>query len=163
LARRGLCGLLLALALSSLASGCGEGGAASGAAVTVYVSAPLQAAGGGAGGSLCKEARLEIGRGFEEGDLRVRVVCLDAAGERGGWTLAQVGANARRATKDSAAIAFLGEPAAARRQARPIVEGAGMAELGGLGRRRAIAAILSVTEAGDQADPRQAVLDAAGG
>ncbi|HEY6729711.1 MAG TPA: hypothetical protein VI039_01665 [Solirubrobacterales bacterium] len=131
--------------------------------MTAYVSAPLGGADVGGGKALCRQVREAVGDGFEEGDLRVEVTCLDAGDGEGGWTLAQVGANARRATEDSAAIAFIGEPAAARRQSRPIVEAAGIAELGGLGRRQAIATILAVSEEGGQSDPRQAVLDAVEG
>jgi hypothetical protein len=96
----------------------------------------------------------------------VRVRCLDAAGPGGAWTLARVGANARRASEDSAAVAYLAEPdPGARRQSRPIVEAAGIALVptgaGGMGGREAVALILGALRDGD-ADPRAAVRAALG-
>lgn len=154
---------LAALFAAVLAAGCGEGGAASGATVTVYVSAPLRGAEATAGRRLCEEARQRAERGGGGEDLRLRVACLDAAGPAGEWTLAQVGANARRATEDSTAVAYIGEPDPdARRQSRPIVEAAEIAELGGRPGREAVAEVIAAIEAGDEAKPRQAVFDALG-
>jgi hypothetical protein len=158
---------LLAIATASVlvlfASGCGEEGAAEGATVTVYVSAPLRGAEGEAGRELCAEAREQAGQGKGEDELRLRVVCLDAAGPGGGWTLARVGENARRATEDSTAVAYVGEPERkARRQSRPILDAAGIAALGGLSGRAAIAQIRAALRDGDEGDPRDAVFDALG-
>jgi len=147
--------------LVALASGCGEEGAAGGATVTVYVSAPLRGAEAEAGRRLCDEAREQAGRGGEE--LRLRVVCLDASGPDGGWTLAQVGTNARRATEDSTTVAYVGElDPEARRQSRPIVDAAEIAELGGMTGREAVAAVRAAIAEGDESEPRQAVFDAEG-
>jgi hypothetical protein len=155
--------LLLAAGLLAAASGCGEEGAAAGAVVRVYVSAPLRGPEAAAGRRLCDEAREQAAQGKGGEGHELRVVCLDASGDGGGWTLAQVGANARRATEDSATIAYLGEPEpAARKQSRPIVEAAGVAELGGLPGREAVAKVARAMEEGDSGQPRDAVFDAFG-
>jgi branched-chain amino acid transport system substrate-binding protein len=165
LARRAQGGLILLLAAGLLAavSGCGEEGAAAGAVVRVYVSAPLRGPEAAAGQRLCDEAREQAGQGKGGEGHEVRVVCLDASGDGGGWTLAQVSANARRATEDSTTIAYVGEPeAAAREESRPIVEAAGIAELGGLSGREAVAMVERAMAEGDTSQPRDAVFDAFG-
>jgi hypothetical protein len=155
--------VLLLVGLVGFAFGCGEEGAESGATVTVYVSAPLQGEEGDAGRRLCEETREQAVKGSGEEDLEMRVVCLDASGPDGRWTLAQVGANARRASEDSAAVAYVGEPAQeARRQSRPIVEAAGIAEIAGLSGREAVAEVTTAIAEGDESEPRQAVFDAVG-
>jgi hypothetical protein len=123
------------------------------------VSAPLRGAEAAAGRRLCDEARAEARRrGGAAGDVEVRVVCLDASGRGGRWTLARVGANARRATEDSATVAYIGEPAAAaRRQSRPIVEAAGIAEIAGSPGAAAMRSILRAIDEGDPTQPREAV------
>jgi len=145
--------------------GCGEeGGVADGAAVTVYVSAPLRGAEGDAGRRLCDEAREQASQGRGKDELELRVVCLDAAAAGGRWTLARVGSNARRATEDSTSVAYLGEPdPRARRHSLPIVEAAGLAELGGIGGMEAIAKVRAALREGDAGDPREAVFDAVEG
>jgi hypothetical protein len=149
--------------LAALASGCGEEGAAGGATVTVYVSAPQRGPEAEAGRRLCDEAREQAGQGRGGEELRLRVVCLDASGPDGAWTLAQVGANARRATEDSTAVAYVGEPdPEARRQSRPIVDAAEIAELGGMTGREAVAAVTAAIAEGDESEPRQAVFAAEG-
>lgn len=144
--------------------GCGEGGAESGATVTVYVSAPLRGEEAKEGHRLCGEAREGAAQGRGGDELKLRVVCLDAAGAGGRWTLAKVGSNARRATEDSTTVAYIGEPdPKARRQSRPIVETAEIAELGGMTGREAIARVTAAIRDGDEAEPRQAVFDAVEG
>jgi hypothetical protein len=147
--------LLLVLAVGVV--GCGEeGGAGDDATVTVYVSAP--------GRALCDEAREQASQGKGGEEPKLRVVCLDAAGPDGEWTLAQVGANARRATEDSTAIAYVGEPArAARRQSQPILEAAGIATFGAASGREAVAEVRAALQETDGGDPRKAVLDAVEG
>ena len=160
MARKGLVALLLVVLA---ASGCGEEGAAGGATVTVYVSAPLRGAEAEAGRRLCDEAREQADQGRGEEDLRLRVVCLDASEGDRAWSLAQVGANARRATEDSTAVAYVGEPdPEARRQSRPIVDAAGIAQLGGMTGREAVAAVRAAIAEGDESEPRKAVFDAEG-
>lgn len=155
--------LIAAVAAAALAGGCGEEGAASGATVRIYVSAPLRGEEAGAGRRLCEEAREQAAQGKGGEDLKLRVVCLDASGPGGRWTLAQVGANARRATEDSTAVAYVGEPDRdARQQSRPIVEAAEIAELGGLSGRDAVAKVTAAIAEGDESAPRRAVFDALG-
>lgn len=104
------CLLLVAL------SGCGgAGGVSDGATVAVYVTAPL-----------CVGAEEELARqGGEAGNLRVRAVCLPSGEKSQKLDLAQIGANARRATEDSSSIAFIGERSkSASRFSAPILEAA---------------------------------------
>jgi branched-chain amino acid transport system substrate-binding protein len=162
LARRALAALLLAVLAVGVAS-CGEdGGAAEDATLTVYLSAPLRGAEGAAGRRLCDEAREQAAQGRGRAQ-KLRVVCLDAAGSNGRWTLAKVGSNARRATEDSTTVAYIGEPdQQARRQSQPIVDAAGIAEVGGLPGRQAISQIQTALRESDSDDPRDAVFDALG-
>ncbi|HEU4739508.1 MAG TPA: hypothetical protein VFS54_10570 [Solirubrobacterales bacterium] len=147
-----------------MAAGCGEGGAEEGARLNVYVSAPLSGDEADVGRQICGEARQEAERAGRPGGFELRVVCLDAAGPEGRWTLAQVGANARQATEDSTAVAYLAEPEpAARRQSLPIVEAAGIAELSGVSGKTAVAKVAAAIEESDSNDPRQAVFDAVEG
>lgn len=147
-----------------LVAGCGEGGAAEGAQVTVYVSAPLQGAEAAAGKRLCAGAQAEAAKvGGRVEDLKLEVVCLDATGRTGSWTLAQVGANARRATEDSSAVAYVGEPAPrAREQSRPIVAAAEIAEIGGVSGGEAVASVIAAIRDGDASEPRDAVFQTEG-
>jgi hypothetical protein len=86
------------LAAAAAIAACGGGeGAREGATVSVYV-----------GAGLCSQARAALAAADgEAGELRVRAVCLpsERRGER--VDLATVGANARRATEDSTAVAYL--------------------------------------------------------
>jgi hypothetical protein len=142
---------LLALAA---AAGCGgSGGVADGATVDVYV-----------GAGLCAGARQALnGEGGEAGDVEVRAVCLPpvlaAAGGR--IDLAQQGENARRASEDSAAIAFLearGKPA---EFAAPIVEEAGIAFVeAGAGEAAMERVLRAVADAGGGGSLREKVADA---
>ena len=155
---------LVLVAVSVIAAGCGEEGAAGGATVTVYVSAPLRGEEAGAGQRLCDEAREQAGQGRgDEEELKLRIVCLDAAGTDDRWTLAKVGANARQATEDATAIAYIGEPdPKARKQSSPIVAAAEIAQIGRAGGREAVAQIQAALRESDSADPRDAVFDALG-
>lgn len=97
-----------------VATGCGEGGAASGATVSIYAAAPL-----------CKQARHELQRaGGEADNLRVRATCLPATDSPQGTDLAQAGANARRATEDATTVAYLEAPGPAAKFTQQIVESA---------------------------------------
>jgi len=156
--------VIACLSAAALLAGCGEGGAEEGARLKVYLSVPLGGGEAERGREICAEARQEASRAGEPGGFELRVVCLDAAGPEGRWTLAQVGANARRATEDSTTVAYLAEPArAARRQSLPIVEAAGIAELGGVSGKQAVARVAAAIEESDSSDPRQAVFDAVEG
>lgn len=156
--------LFLCTALAVGAIGCGEEGAGEGAELTVYVSAPLRGAEAGEGKRLCDEARAAARGVRTAGDHALRVTCLDASGPDGGWTLAKVGSNARRATEDSTTVAYVGEPArAARRQSQRILETAEIAQLGRAGGEEAIETVIAAIDEGDSSDPRAAVLDAVEG
>ncbi len=87
------CGLLVA--------GCGAGsGVSEDATVTAYVEA-----------SLCAAAKQELqAQDGRAGDLRVRAVCLPSPHGAKKLNLATLGANARRATEDSTAVAYLEAP-----------------------------------------------------
>jgi hypothetical protein len=156
--------VLVAAAFAVIAAGCGEEGAEADAPVTVYVSAPLHGAEATAGKRLCEGARNEAARsGGKVEDLQLEVVCLDAAGGTGRWTLEQVGANARRATEDSTTIAYVGEPdPRAREQSRPIVAAAEIAELGGVSGEEAVASVVAAIREGDASEPRSSVFQAEG-
>lgn len=116
--------------------GCGAEGAQAGATVSAYFAAPL-----------CAGARRELERaGPKAGDLRVSLECLPATGRSGHTDLAAVGENARRATEDSTAIAYVeGPDAAAAQSSRPIVEAADIGWLqagtGGAAMRRVLRAV----------------------
>ena len=152
-------------ALLLVAAGCG-GGIGSGAVLTVYVSAPLSGRQAGEGKALCASAKRELARsGHRVGRIRVQAVCLDdsRAGKR--WSLAAVGANARRATEDSTAIGYIGElDPAATRFSRPIVEGAGLAQVSDRPGAAAMAILLrAVREAGESDSMREAVREKVAG
>jgi hypothetical protein len=132
---------LLLCALGALLSGCGGAGVSSGATVTVYV-----------GAALCPGAKRELGRqGADAGSVRVRARCLAKERHRGRLSLATVGANSRRATEDSTAIAYLEAPdPTAARFAHPILESANIpwlsASSGSSGMRH-------ILDAATEADP----------
>ncbi|HEX6688104.1 MAG TPA: hypothetical protein VF085_05505 [Solirubrobacterales bacterium] len=112
-------------------------------------------------GALCVEAKRELARdGGEAGDLHVRIVCLPSAESKGRLDLATIGANARRATEDSTAIAYVGEPTrAASRFSEPILESAGIAQLTETTGAAAMKELLgAVAEAGSSGSLRESVL-----
>lgn len=143
--------LLVAGLLLLVLTGCGESeGVASGATVSAYVAAPL-----------CAEAKRELAReGGRAGDLRLRVVCLPLAESEHRLDLATIGANARRATEDSTAVGYIGEPTrAASRFSEPILESAGIAQLSESSGAAAMRKLLkAVAEAGDSSSLRESVL-----
>ncbi len=85
----------------------------------VYVDAPL-----------CGGAE-KAAAGGRVGDLRVRVVCLPDAARGEGADLAVVGSNARRATEDSAAVAYLAARGGGLAFTREIADSAGIPVLVG--------------------------------
>jgi hypothetical protein len=133
------------------AGGCGEGGAQSGATVSVYVVPPL-----------CQGARGKVDQaGRKAGDLKVRVLCLCRV-ERGGRAdLAMAGENARRATEDSTSVAFLEAPGPAAAFTRPIVENADVTWVKTNSAVTVVQRILRALEV-DGSSPREAVLDEIG-
>jgi len=142
---RRLLALLLGLCALLIAAGCGEGGAASGATVSVYMAAPLcgQASGGPAG------------------DLKVRLVCLPPVERRGKVDLAAAGAGARRATEDSTTVAFVEAPGPAAEFSHSIVDAADIAWIETGSGSQAMKRIFAALDE-DSSTPRQAVLDEVG-
>lgn len=111
--RAGAAGALLTVLAGGVAA-CGTGGGiGSGARVNVYVSVPLRGPSGPDGRDVGRGARMALAdAGGRVGDLGVRAVYLDdtaGAGASARWSAPQVGRNARRATEDSTAIAYLGD------------------------------------------------------
>lgn len=139
-------------ALGVLIAGCGgEGGVSSGATVSVYV-----------GRDLCVDAKRQLSR--EEGragSIRVRVVCLASERDGNRLDLATTGANARRATEDSAAIAYLEAPdATAARFTHPILESAGIAWVSASSGASGMARVLRAVRDADSASLRESVREA---
>lgn len=127
-------------------AGCG-GGVSKGATVDVYV-----------GFSLCSEAKRELSRhGGEAGDLKVRAVCLGDAEADGRLDLAAIGADARRATEDSASVAYVEAPGPGNRFSRPIVEAAGVAFLAANSGDAAMTRVLGAVGDADASSLRDSV------
>jgi hypothetical protein len=146
---------VLAAAISALlvgGVGCGAGEApAAGATVAAYVEAPLCA---GAKRQLAKE-------GPGAGSVEVRAICLDDVRRRGRLDLAGVGANARRASEDSAAIAYLEVPTTPS-FSRPIVEAAGIAVIRADSGAAAMGRLLTAVRNAGSGSLRDAVGEALG-
>lgn len=96
--------------------------------------------------------------------MRIRVTCLPRAESSQKLDLAQIGANARRATEDSSSIAYIGEPTrAASRFSEPILETAGIAQLPQTSGAAAMRQLLqAVDEAGGSGSLRESVQDELG-
>jgi hypothetical protein len=139
------------LALALAIAGCGGGGVSAGATVAVYV-AP----------SLCREARGVASVAQGRSDLMTRVVCLAAAEPGGGTALAVAGRNARRATEDSTAVAFLEAPGPTAKFTRSIVDAAGVAWIEAASGRSAMSRVIAALDGRGSASPRSAVLDQVG-
>ena len=81
--------------------------------VNVYVSMPLRGPSGPDGQDVADGARMALdAAGGHVGGLGVRAVYLDdtsGSGASARWSAAKVGANARQATEDSTAIAYIGD------------------------------------------------------
>lgn len=144
--------VLTACLLAVAISGCGgSGGVSDGSTVTAYVTAPL-----------CAGAEAELARrGAEAGDVRVRVVCLPSGESSPRLDLAQIGANARRATEDHTAIAYIGEPTrSASRFSAPILREAGIAQLSSIPGAAGMQKLLrAIRDTKDSSSPRQSVFD----
>jgi hypothetical protein len=91
----------------------------------------------------------------------VRAVCLPQAEGPRRLDLAAIGANARRATEDSSAVGYIGEPTrAATRFSEPILEEAGIAQLPTSSGTTAMAALLrAIRQAPDTGSLRGSVND----
>jgi len=103
------------IALVAALAGCASAGSGiqPGERVDVYVSMPLRGPEAADGRDVVDAARLALAdaRG-KVGQLRIRAVYLDDTsghGSRARWSPAAAAANARRASQDSAAIAYIGD------------------------------------------------------
>jgi branched-chain amino acid transport system substrate-binding protein len=102
-------------ALAGLLSGCSSDGQTIGAdaTLTVYVSLPLRGASGQDGRDAADGAKLALAdAGREAGGIAVAAKYLDdteGAAADARWTPVQAAANARQASQDSTAIAYLGD------------------------------------------------------
>jgi hypothetical protein len=133
-------------------AGCGEEeGVAEGATVTAYVVEPL-----------CVEAERELERQHgRAGELRARAVCLPNPRSSQKLDLARIGANARSATEDSTAVAYveaLDPPA--NRFSEPILETAEIAAIYESSGKAAMARLLRAIEASDSGSLRKSVGEA---
>jgi hypothetical protein len=147
-----LCIALSLFAAATVGTGCGEGGAASGATVSVYVAAPL-----------CQDARRELQKaGGEAGNLEVRAVCLPAVESGRTADLAGAGRNARRATEDTTAVAYLESPGRAAGFTQSVIESADIAWLETNSGSAAMRHVLAALEEAGSSSPRKAVLDQVG-
>jgi hypothetical protein len=117
-----------------------------------YVEAPL-----------CAGAKRELAsEGGRAGSARVRIACLAStdAGKR--LDLATVGANARRATEDSATVGYIEVPVTPS-FSRPIVEAANIAVISDSSGAAAMRSLLgAIREAGDSGSLRESVRKAVG-
>lgn len=118
-----------------------------GAAVTAYVSAPL-----------CAGAKQELAReDGKAGDVRVRAVCLSSVRRGRRLILATVGSNARRATEDSTAVAYLEPPGRANRFSDPILESAGIDWIHASSGKIAMARLLTLIAEADSGSLRESL------
>ena len=123
--------LLASLALAGCTAGTAIG---PGSTVDVYVSMPLRGPAGADGRDVEDGVRMALAdAGGKVGSLAVHAVYMDdtsGGGPGAFWSAAQVGRNARRATEDSAAIAYVGDFASgATRTSEPITNQATMLQI----------------------------------
>ena len=142
-------GLLLSLA------GCGQDeGVAEDATVSAYVDAPL-----------CAGAKQELlSHKGRAGSLSVRAVCLPGATEDRKLNLATLGANARSATEDSTAVAYLeaSDPKASR-FTHPILKTAEIPWIASSSGKDAMAKLLeAIEDAGTSGSLRASLFDELG-
>lgn len=121
---------MFALGLGLMVGGCGGSGADGEPSLTVYLSAPLSGPRAADGRDVADGARLALAdAGAEAGGVGVGLEVRDDATARG-WDAATTGANARAATEDSTAIAYVGElDSGASRTSIPITNQAGMLQV----------------------------------
>lgn len=115
--------------LALLVAGCGSSSEGD-PKLDVYVSAPLTGPRADDGRDVADGAQLALeDAGGEAGGVEVSLEVLDDA-TREGWDAAATGANARTATEDTAAIAYIGElDSGASRTSIPITNQAGMLQV----------------------------------
>ena len=126
----------VAIAIAGVAGGCADesGEAVGDATPRIYVSLPLRGPSGADGRDAADGARLALGdAGERAGGVALEAVFLDdteGAGAAAAWTPAGAAANARAATQDSTAIAYLGDFASgATRASLPITNEARMLQV----------------------------------
>lgn len=148
--RRGMLPALAGLAAVGMllgAGGCGGDSVASGATVRVYV-----------GADLCPEAKAELAKtGGKAGDLELEAICLKPVESGGRLDLTTIGANARRATEDSSAIAYVESRGPANRFAQTIIEEAGIAWTLASSGEKAMQRVLAAVEAAGSGSLRDEV------
>ena len=135
--------------LLAVLAGCGESeGVAEGATVTAYVVEPL-----------CAEAERELERQRGgAGELRVRAVCLPSPRSSQRLDLSAIGANARSATEDSTAVAYLeARDHPANRFSEPILETAEIAGIYESSGKAAMRNLLRAIESSDSGSLRESV------
>jgi hypothetical protein len=141
-----------ACGLAAAAAGCGSGtGVSEDATVVAYVEAQL-----------CAAARQELVRhDGRAGDLKVQAICLPPAADAKKLNLATLGANARRATEDSTAVAYLeaSDPRAAR-FTRPILETAEVPWISENSGAAAMSRLLELLESADSGSLRESLREA---
>ena len=122
-----------------------------GATVSAYVVSPL-----------CPGAEREPApAGGRTDSVRVRVVCLPSPLNGTRLNLAEVGANARRATEDSTSVAYLAPPDRAARFATPLLDAADVASIYTSSGAAAMERLLkAIRRAGDSGSLRASVFDA---
>ena len=123
--------LLIAAALVALPVVTGCGPEAEGEPeLQIYLSAPLSGPRAAEGRDVADGARLALAEADDEAaDTAVALTVMDDA-TRQGWDAARTGENARAATGDAAAIAFIGElDSGATRTSLPITNSAGMLQV----------------------------------
>lgn len=141
-----MAGLVLGVALV----GCG-GGDSEGATVTVYVAAPL-----------CAGAKAELSsHGATADHFEVAARCL-APSERpgGGVDLATDGANSRRATEDTSAVATLEAPGPGNKFTRAILESAGIPLVTSASGKKGMTEIIEAVESAGTSDVREQTQEA---
>jgi hypothetical protein len=120
--------------------GCGGAeGVEAGATVRAYVVSPL-----------CAGAEQQLQRaGGRAGDVRVEAACLPSVESKGKLELATVGANARRATEDSTAVAYLEAPGPGNQFSEPILESAEIPSIHDSSGTKSMAQLLHAIDSAD--------------
>ncbi len=128
--RHALVPVLAMLAVVPAVAGCGSGGDGGDPSLTVYLSAPLRGPSAADGRDVADGARMALDdAGGGAADTPVRLVVLGDAGADGA-DAALAGANARTATEDSTAIAYVGElDSGTTRTSLPITNEAGLLQV----------------------------------
>jgi len=119
-----------------------------GATVRAYVVQPLCA-------GAERELQRHDGRG---GEVHVQAICLPSVESNGQLKLARVGANARRATEDSTAVAFIEAPGRANQLSDPILESAEIPSIHDSSGKQAMAQLLRAIDNADSSGSLRASL-----